>query len=259
MDDVPVDEITALVQASGDRALEWFRRPIEVDNKAEPGSYDPVTEADRTVEALLRDELARRFPDDAILGEEHGASGTGERRWVIDPIDGTRSFVIGSPLWGTLVGLQRGDAVEAGWMHLPALGETYVAAGGSGRMVRGATVSPLASAATTTVSEAVVCATHPGVFAGAERDAFERVADAARMTRWGGDCTLYGLLALGCVDLVVESMLNPYDIVALIPLVEAAGGVITDRSGGPAVGGGFVVAAATPELHAETLSLLEDR
>jgi histidinol phosphatase-like enzyme (inositol monophosphatase family) len=256
MDDV--DEITAVVQAASDRALEWFRRPIAVDNKAAPGAFDPVTEADRTVEALLRDELSRRFPDDAILGEEQGESGTGERRWVIDPIDGTRSFIAGSALWGTLVGRQRGDRVEAGWMHLPVLAETYVAVGGQGRMLKAGTATPLAASSTATVGDAVLCATHPDMFAGAERSAFERVAAEARMTRWGGDCTLYGLLALGSVDLVIESMLNPYDIVAHVALIEAAGGVVTDRSGGPAARGGFVVAAATPELHAEALSLMEE-
>lgn len=258
LDRAEVAEITGLVRAAGDRALDWFRRAMPIHNKHTVlGSYDPVTEADHAVEDELRAALAERYPDDRILGEERGETGQGARRWVIDPIDGTRAFVSGSPMWGTLLALHEGDHVLAGWMHLPALGDTYVGTvdhcwlehGGQDRELRTRDVHDLA--------DAVLCATTPHMFDGpGELAAFERVADAAQLTRFGGDCVNYGLLALGTVDVVVEASLSSYDIMAAIPMIEGAGGVITDRAGARAMDGGFVVAAATHDLHAAVLELV---
>jgi myo-inositol-1(or 4)-monophosphatase len=253
-----VAEITGLVRAAGDRSLDWFRRQMPIENKhTVVGQYDPVTEADHAVEDQLRAALHERYPDDRIFGEERGQTGQGVRRWVIDPIDGTRAFVSGSPMWGTLLAVHEGDHVLAGWMHLPALGETYVGThercwlehAGQDRLLR--------TRDTHDLSAAVLCATTPHMFEGpGERAAFERVAEGARLTRYGGDCVNYGLLALGTVDLVIEAGLSPHDIMAAIPVIEGAGGVVTDRAGARALDGGFVVAAATHELHAAALALV---
>jgi histidinol phosphatase-like enzyme (inositol monophosphatase family) len=255
-----IAEITNVVRDASEGSLAWFRREIPVDNKADAtGGFDPVTAADRAVEDELRAALSQRFPDDRILGEERGETGQGVRRWVIDPIDGTRAFVSGSVLWGTLVGLQQGADVLAGWMHVPAIGETYVGTTGEAWLETAGDRRELRVSGTVDLAEATLCATHPEMFSGAgEWAAFERVAAVARLTRYGGDCTNYGLLALGTIDLVVESGLNPYDIMALIPIIEGAGGVVTDRAGARAVDGGFIVAAATPELHAAALALINE-
>ncbi len=257
--------ITALVQAASDRALDWFRsgRRHEVGAVGDKGGatgFDPVTEADRAVEAEIRAGLAARFADHAILGEEEGTTGDddAEYRWVIDPIDGTRAFISGQPMWGTLVGLQRRGVPIAGWMHVPAVGETYVAVGGEASLNDAAGRRPLATSPVVDLAAATLLCTHPTMFVtDDERSAFARVTDAARLTRFSGDCVNYGLVASGDADLVVENQLQPYDVIPLIPIVEAAGGVITDREGRPPVHGGWAIAAATPELHAAALAALD--
>ncbi len=260
-----LDDLTAMIRTASERSLQWFRQPAsarpDVDNKHDDGGYDPVTIADRAVEDEIRAELTRRFPDHEILGEEGGLSGAGSSestfRWVIDPIDGTRAFISGQPMWGTLVGLQRGDTVVAGWLHQPTLHETYVASdAGAWREVDGVR-RPLQTSATTELGEAILLCTHPSMFVTeAERSAFARVADASRLTRYSGDCVNYALVASGDADLVVENQLQPYDVIPLIPLIERAGGVITDRDGRPPVNGGWAVAAATPGLHQAALDAL---
>jgi histidinol phosphatase-like enzyme (inositol monophosphatase family) len=248
--------ITGLVRAASRLALDWYRQPIVVDNKRAAG-FDPVTAADRRVEDELRAGLGRLFPDHAILGEERGESGSGPYRWVIDPIDGTRAFICGQPMWGTLLGLQVEDRPVAGWMHQPVLDETHVATPGGGRLILGGRARPLEASKVTDLADAILLCTHPSMFAaGHEHDAFARLDRAVRMTRYSGDCVNYGLLAAGHADLVVENQLAPYDIVPLIPIVEASGGVVTDLAGRPPLGGGYVVAAATAELHAAALEVL---
>jgi histidinol phosphatase-like enzyme (inositol monophosphatase family) len=250
-----LDEVTELVRAASRLALRWYRRDHEVENKLTTG-FDPVTAADRAVEDHLRAGLQARFPGHEVLGEEAGLSGSGRYRWVIDPIDGTRAFISGNPLWGTLLGLQDGGRPVAGWLHQPTLDETWVAGAGTARHRTPAGERALRVRPTTALAEATVLCTTPEMFDGADAEAFSRVAATARLTRYGGDCINYGLLALGCADAVVDDGLAPYDIVPLIPIVEAAGGVVTDRHGGPATEGGFVIASATPALHDEILSLL---
>lgn len=250
-----VEEVTGLVRTASRLALAWYRQRFDIANKLEHG-YDPVTIADRTVEDHLRAALAQRFPDHEVLGEEAGLTGSGRWRWIIDPIDGTRAFVSGNPLWGTLLGLQHDGRPVAGWLHQPTLDETWVAAAGTALHRSPDGDRPLRVRATTRLGEATVLCTTPEMFDGPDADAFGRVAGAARLTRYGGDCINYGLVALGQADVVVDNGLAPYDIVPLIPVVEAAGGVVTDRSGRPATDGGFVVASATPELHGAVLELL---
>lgn len=250
--------IEPLLDQSSALALRWFRTELGVDDKGGAKGYDPVTEVDRGIETLLREGLTAKFPDHAIVGEEHGTSGPAGARasWIIDPIDGTRAFVSGSPEWGTLVGLQVDGRPAAGWADIPYLGERFSAVGGEGRFQHRGAHRPLRARAAATLADATLRSTHPAVFKGDERAAFERLAAQVRLQRWGGDCYSYCLIALGFVDLVVESSLQAYDIVPLIPIIEAAGGLVTDLEGKPPLTGGMVVAAANPRLHEQAISVL---
>lgn len=262
-----LDAVTDMVRAASQKSLEWFRQPLDIVNKlagaatsGEPpdaAPFDPVTEADRAVEDALRARLAERFPDCEILGEERGLTGSGDHRWIIDPIDGTRAFITGQPLWGTLLGLRHHDTMLAGWLHNPVLAETYVGSEAGSFRISSAGTEPIRTSAVTELAEAIVLCTHPELFApGAETEAFARLGRATKMVRYSGDCMNYALLASGFGDLVVENLLQSYDIAPLIPLIEQAGGVITDLDGNSAIDGGFVVAAATPALHAAALAVL---
>ncbi len=252
-------QAVALAEQAGPIAAGYFRRRLEVHDKSQGGYFDPVTVADREVERFLRGALQSQFPGYGVLGEEDGMDGADAKRcWVIDPIDGTRAFITGMPAWGILLGLTEDSAPLVGVMHQPYMGETFYGARGCGsRLRRGGSEVTLATRTDVALADAVLYSTHPDMFIGeAERAAFDRVAGACRMTRFGGDCYSYCLLALGQIDLVVESCLQPYDIVALIAIIEAAGGVVTDGRGGDAAGGGFVVAAGNAALHAEALAAL---
>ena len=251
---------TGLAEEAGRLALRWFRRPIAIDNKAGGGAFDPVTEADRAVESFLRAELSRRFPDDRIVGEEAGESGgPGPRRWVLDPIDGTRAFVSGSPLWGTMVGLDDGERAIGGIVCAPALGETYLGDRRHAWLRRHGQEAAIRARPRAALGESILYCTHPDTLGNAgARDAFGRLAARCRMHRYGGDCYSYCLLASGHVDLVVEGSLQPYDVVALVPIVEGAGGVITNWEGESPERGGLVVAAASRELHAAALAVLRE-
>ncbi len=252
-----LDAVTDMVRASSELSLNWYRRLDRIDNKAEAG-FDPVTEADRAVESDLRGRLESRFPSHEILGEEYGHSGSSRYRWTIDPIDGTRAFIAGQPMWGTLLGFSDQGVPVAGWMHVPPLGETYIghrtcqwrsSATGEQR--------PVTVSATTDLADAVMLSTDPTMFAdGDESERYGALAKTVKLVRYAGDCLNYGLLAMGLVDLVVENGLADYDIVPLIPIVEAAGGIVTNLEGDSPVEGGFVVAAATPELHAAAIAML---
>jgi histidinol phosphatase-like enzyme (inositol monophosphatase family) len=256
--------------AAGAAILPHFRVPLDVEDKSgAPGAaagdkagtpgYDPVTVADRAAETVIRTEIARAYPDHGIRGEEHGwEKGPSNYTWVIDPIDGTRSFILGQLHWATLIALNDGARVVAGVVHQPYVGESFVAtAGGTAEWRRGAERRTLRTRACSAIGKAVVACTHPGIFrTPADLAAFHRVADRARLTRYGGDCYSYCLLAMGLIDVVVESSLHAYDVQALIPVIEAAGGIITDWSGAPCPEGGSVVACGDPALHARVLSLL---
>lgn len=256
-----LDWVMPLLDQAGQIALRMFRTAMVPDDKAAggPAGYDPVTEADRDIEKLLRSRLSERYPDHQIVGEEAGVSGPdGRYRWLIDPIDGTKSFVTGSPLWGILVGLIEDGRPIAGWMHQPYIGETFASVGGTATITRGDERRTLATRQGVGIAESVMYTTFPGMFtADDDRDAFARLTRAVRLTRFGGDCYAYCQLAMGHVDLVVEASLQPYDIVPLIPIVEGAGGVVTGRHGEPPVDGGFVIAAASRAIHEQALSVIE--
>lgn len=245
-----------LATAAASQTLPRFRRPHQVANKL-AGGFDPVTEADREAERAIRDLIGREFPDHGLLGEEFGPENLPNRHcWVIDPIDGTRAFISGLPLWGTLVGLLEDGKAVAGMMSQPFTGELFYAAGGQAHYEGPGGARALKVRTTTDLRQATLCTTTPALFLDDARTSYDQLETAVQLARYGTDCYAYCMLAAGQVDLVVETGLQSYDIVALIPIIEAAGGVVTSRDGGPAEAGGFVVAAATPQLHAAALELL---
>jgi histidinol phosphatase-like enzyme (inositol monophosphatase family) len=228
------------------------------DNKAAGGAYDPVTAADREAEAAIRAVLAEARPGDGVLGEEEAARESASGfTWVVDPVDGTRAFVIGAPTWGVLIALNDGTRPVLGLMDQPWTRERFWGDGTRAWLRRdGEAERPLRARRDVPLSRARLSTTYPEIGDAGERAAFERVRDRVQLTRYGLDCTAYALLAAGHLDLVIEAELQPYDIQALIPIVEGAGGLVTDWSGGDAQQGGRVIAAASPELHREALALL---
>jgi myo-inositol-1(or 4)-monophosphatase len=255
---VALEFAASLMPEAGRIALAHFRQPLEVENKRSDGLFDPVTVADRAIETLLVERIRARFPEHGIVGEEHGTvAGHSRWSWIIDPIDGTRAFISGVPAWGTLVGLREHGRPVAGLVHQPYLEETFAGCAAGAWFEHRGTRRPLATRAGARLADATLYCTHPALFdSAAHLDAFERVAARVRLARFGGDCYSYCLLALGCIDLVIEDTLKPYDIQPLIPLVEAAGGVVSAADGGEATHGGFVIAAANAALHAEALAVL---
>lgn len=246
----------AMADAARAAILPLFRTGLTSDNKDAAG-FDPVTQADRAAEVAMREVLARLRPDDAILGEEFGAQdGTSGLQWVLDPIDGTRGFISGTPTWGVLISIRNADGVLYGIIDQPYIGERFEGGFGLAEVV-----GPLGTAAlnvrdTKDLADAIVMTTFPEVGSTAEGAAFHAVAKQCKLTRYGMDCYAYALVAAGQVDLVIEASLSAYDIQAPIAVVQAAGGILTDWQGGPAHEGGRAIAAATPELHAQALAIL---
>jgi len=247
-----------LGELAGAAILPHFRAALRVDNKATSGGFDPVTVADRSAEEAIRSEIGRVYPEHAIFGEEHGRkSGSAGLTWVIDPIDGTRAFILGQLHWGTLIGLNDGHRPVLGVMHQPFVQETFFGSALGAGVTRGGETRPLRTRPCASLASAVVCASHPDQFSNRpEKAAFELVGSKARMVRFGGDCYNYCLLAAGMIDVVIESALHAYDVQALIPIVKAAGGVMTDWRGQPCDEGGAVIAAGDAGLHAHALQML---
>ena len=245
-----------VAEVAGRAILPHFREVISVEDKGGASEYNPVTAADRAAEAAIRAEIARVYPTHGIFGEEHGrAQGTSPFTWVIDPIDGTKSFILGQLHWGTLVALNDGTRPVVGIMHQPFVGETFAGAiGAPAYWQRGAARRDLRTRPCARIDEAIVATTDPRHFQTAEqRNAYRVATDGARLVRYGGDCYCYTQLAMGLTDIVIETGLQPYDVQALIPLIEAAGGVITDWRGGRCDEGGDVLACGDPVLHAALL------
>lgn len=243
----------ALADAAAAHSLRLFRTPLDIIAKADES---PVTQADRAAETAMRDILGAERPADGILGEEHGRERLeADRVWVLDPIDGTRSFITGSPLWGTLIALVRGGQVELGMVDMPVLGERWVGQAGVGANRNGRAVR---ARDCKSVAEARIVTTSPDIFNAADWQAFDKLSRQCAMRRFGGDCYGYAQLAGGTVDLVVETGLQPYDYLGPTGLIQAAGGTVTDWEGRPLglQSDGRVIAAATPELHRQALALL---
>ena len=239
--------------------MRYFRGDMDVENKAGENAFDPVTQADRQAELAIRASLQAEFPDIGFHGEEHEAiAGTSGLTWVVDPIDGTRAFMSGMPLWGTLIGLFNGQDAILGVMDQPFMAERYTATGNHANLMARHGNRALRTREGIALSDATMYCTTPDMFRTVEsRAAFQRVRETARLTRYGGDCYAYALLASGYVDVVLDCDLEPYDILALIPLIEAAGGIVSNWDGDRAVDGGHVLAAGSREIHAQTLSMLQ--
>lgn len=258
-----VDELlrfaVEISEQAAEISLRYFRVPLEVQNKLHGAGFDPVTRADREVETFLREKIAARYPDHGIVGEEHGTqAGDSALEWIIDPIDGTRAFISGATAWGSLLGVSHGEKPVAGVVHVPFTRETFFGSE-AGAFTRRAGGEParLQTRMVRELCDAVLYCTHPASFTErADLNRFEQLAAVTKLLRYGGDCYSYCLLALGHVDLVVEGSLQPYDIIPLIPIIEAAGGVVTDVHGEDARHGGVIVAAGNRELHAQALAMM---
>jgi myo-inositol-1(or 4)-monophosphatase len=249
--------VNELATVSGQAILPFFRSSIAAEDKSRGGLFDPVTEADRASEASMRQLIKRTFPTHGIVGEEFGAErDDAEYVWVLDPIDGTRAFISGVPTWGTLIGLNRNGRPCFGMMHQPFTSERFYGDGGSATYRGPGGERTLRTRRCTSLKEATLSTTSPKLFSGDALRAYDRVESVTRLARYGYDCYAYCMLAAGHVDLVIETDLKPYDIVALIPIIEGAGGIVTTWDGGSAAGGGAIVAAGDRRVHDAALGLL---
>ena len=257
-DDATLAFAHRLADAAGAAIRPYFRQRLDIIDKGK-AAFDPVTAADREAEAAMRALIRDERPGDGILGEEHGAEeGSSGLRWVLDPIDGTRAFITGRPTWGTLIALEKEEECVLGIIDQPVLNERFVGWHGRAEFHSPSGKSAMASRTCASLADAVVSTTHPwAYFTPAERSAFEAVCLRARMSSFGGDCYAYALLAMGHLDVIIEATLAPWDVAALIPIVQNAGGVLTDWSGGPVPHGGRIVASGDARVHAEALHLLE--
>ena len=249
-----VDELATV---AGDAIRPFFRTALGVEDKAHSGAFDPVTAADRAAETAMRALIKQTFPAHGIIGEEFGDERPDAPYvWALDPIDGTKSFISGMPAWGTLIGLLKNGAPVYGMMHQPFIGERFTGDGSRARYRGPAGERRLQVRACASVAQALLYTTSPLLMSAEERARFERVEKKARLSRYGGDCYAYCMVAAGFIDLVIECGLHAHDVAALIPIIEGAGGVITNWTGESAVKGGRIVAAGDKRAHAEALKIL---
>ena len=260
-------DFAAFVEKLGDAACEtilpFFRTAIGADDKNKGGTFDPVTEADRAAEVAMRRMIEAQFPAHGIIGEEFGSvRADAEYVWVLDPIDGTKAFISGLPTWGVLIGLLHHGRPAYGMMVQPFTRERFVGDGSSAQWT-GTGLGPLrgkrkmSTRRCATLKAATVMTTSPLLYADDKIGALRRVEAAARLVRYGCDCYAFAMLAAGHVDCAIEAGVQAYDVVALIPIVRGAGGVMTDWEGGDASKGGDVVASGDARLHAEVLARLK--
>lgn len=254
--------VEKLADTAGDMILPFFRTALGAEDKNVGGMFDPVTEADHAAEAAMRRLIEQTFPHHGIIGEEFGSvRSDAEYVWVLDPIDGTKSFIAGMPIWGSLIGLLHNGAPTYGMMVQPFTRERFIG-DGAGAVWRGpgrnhAIVErKLATRICSNLSKATLMTTSPLLYSDAKLAAFRRVEAKTRLSRYGGDCYAFAMLAAGHVDCVIESGLKTYDIAPLMPIVEGAGGIVTDWDGASATGGGDIVACGSARIHDEVLKLL---
>ncbi len=253
------DFLESLADAAGAAILPLFRTRLTVEDKGKAG-FDPVTAADRAAEAAMRKLIGDRYPGHGIVGEEYGAERPeAEFVWVLDPIDGTRSFINGLPLWGTLIGLLRDGKPVLGMMAQPFTGERFGGDGGKAWFSRNGSRQALATRPCAELAAAALLTTTPQLFRDGDRSAYDAIERSVRLARYGTDCYGYCMVAAGHADLVIEAGLQAYDIVALIPVIEGAGGRVTSWEGGSAAAGGRVVASGDARLHAAVLERLAGR
>lgn len=250
--------IGRLATASGETILPFFRTTLGVENKNTGHDLDPVTEADRAAEAVMRRIIKDNFPQHGIVGEEFGSErADAEYVWVLDPIDGTKSFIAGFPIWGTLIALMHNGTPVFGMMNQPYTGERFSGDGGSARYEGSSGKRKLSVRRCASLAEATLFTTSPRLMQAPDRAQFERVESEVRLSRYGGDCYAYCMLAAGHLDLIIETELKPYDVAALIPIVNGAGGIITTWDGKPAQSGGRIVAAGDKRVHEAAMKLLQ--
>ncbi len=243
------DFLETLAEAATNAIMPHFRTSHHVENKID-GGFDPVTIADKAGETAMRQLINAQYPDHGILGEEHGPENLdAENVWVLDPIDGTRSFITGLPTWGTLIGLTTDNRPSLGMMAQPYVGEYY--AGDCTTAVYKGPIGTrtLKTRPCDTLADAVMFTTTPALFTETERAAYDAIEADVKLARYGTDCYGYCMVANGFADLVIESGLQAYDIVALIPIIEGAGGIVTNWTGGSAADGGQILASGDPRLH----------
>ncbi len=248
----------AMADVAQVETLRHFRVSGLVADNKEADGFDPVTVADRAAEVAMREVLAKMRPDDAILGEEFGyTEGTSGLTWVLDPIDGTRGYISGTPTWGVLISVRDETGPFYGMICQPYIGERFVGGLGEAWVDGPHGRNDLKARAARPLSEAIMLTTFPAIGTPVEKAAFDAVKKQVQLTRYGMDCYGYALLAAGQVDLVIEAGLQAYDVQAPIAVVQAAGGVVTDWRGRPAHEGGRLLAAANAEVHAAALAILQ--
>jgi histidinol-phosphatase len=249
--------VNELASVSGENILPFFRTALSVTDKGS-GQFDPVTAADHAAETAMRALIRRTFPEHGVIGEEYGPDrADAEYVWVLDPIDGTKSFISGMPAWGTLIALMRFGEPVFGMMNQPFIGERFSGDGRAAQYQGPAGDRDLRVRTCPALSEAVLFTTSPLLMNDADRKAFQKVEAAVRLSRYGGDCYAYCMLAAGHIDLVIETELKPYDIIPLVPIITGAGGIVTTWENGPPVNGGRIVAASDKRVHAAAMEMLK--
>jgi histidinol phosphatase-like enzyme (inositol monophosphatase family) len=250
--------IVELAAAAATVTLPLFRSDIGHEDKGGKAGFDPVTRADREAEAAIRALIEARYPDHGVIGEEYGEDRPdAEFVWVLDPVDGTRAFISGLPLWTTLIALRVAGTPTVGVIAQPYLDEVFLGGPSGARLIRGATETPLAVRECERLTDAVISTTDPDIFNGAERGAWTQVRAAARLARLGCDAYAYAMIAAGRMDLVAESSLKPWDWSALVPVIEAAGGTVVNWRGGAPDDGGQVLAVGDARLIDQALVTLK--
>ena len=245
-----------LADAARTAVLPYFRAAHSVEHKG-GARFDPVTEADRGAEQAMRALIEAEFPEHGILGEEFGEKPSRSGyTWALDPIDGTRAFIAGLPLWGVLIALSFEGAPIIGVMDQPFLDERYKGWPGGASFTRAGQARALRTRACAGLGEAILSTTDPYLFKAGEYDAFMRVREAAKLVRYGYDCYAYAMIAMGGLDVVIESGLRPWDIQALIPIIRGAGGDVVNWRGGDASQGGQVLAFGDRRAGEAAMKLL---
>jgi histidinol phosphatase-like enzyme (inositol monophosphatase family) len=235
-------------------SLPYFRGDYAESDKGEPGAFDPVTQADQEAEAALRRLIAVRYPDHGVIGEEYGEDRPeAEHVWILDPIDGTRAFIAGLPLWTNLIALRAEGRPTVGVIGQPYLDEIFLGGPSGARLLKGGGETSLAVRPCPKLIDAVIATTDPDLFTGAELGAWTQVRAAARLARLGCDAYAYAMVAAGRIDLVAESALKVWDWSALIPVIEAAGGRVTDWRGETPGGAGQILAVGDGRLTDQAL------
>jgi myo-inositol-1(or 4)-monophosphatase len=250
--------VDKLATVSGEIILPYFRTLLSIEDKSHGTAFDPVTVADRAAEQAMRALIRTNFPDHGIIGEEFGAENPdAEYVWFLDPIDGTKSFISGMPAWGTLIALTHKQAPVLGLMHQPFVRERFSGDSAAAQYRGPAGERSLMVRPCHALADAVLYTTSPRLMKPPDRARFSKVEEMVRLSRYGGDCYAYCMLAAGHLDLVIETELKPHDVIPLMPIIAGAGGIMTTWDGGPASAGGRIIAAGDRRVHAAAMEALK--